>query len=65
MKLSAITEIKQDCGDYLILGKNPCEGFQILDQHFNLQDAIKTMLSESHCDQVLVKLVDIDIKENL
>lgn len=64
MKLSAITEIKQDCGDYLILGKNPCEGFQILDQHFNLQDAIKTMISVSHCNQVLVKLVDIDIKEN-
>ena len=63
MKLSAIKDIKEDCGDYLILGRVPCEGFQILDQHFNLQDAIRSLISESHCDQVLVKLVDIDIKE--
>lgn len=63
MKLNSTSQISEDRGDYFIFGTNGYDGWQILDQHETLEEAVKAFGSESYLDQAIFKLVDVEIKE--
>lgn len=64
MRLNSTKQIDEELGDYLILGYNGNgEGWSILDQYKTLEETIKSFGAATYVDQVIVKLVNVEIKE--
>lgn len=64
MKLNSTNFLEEERGDYVLFGHFSCEGWGVLAQYKTLEEAIKGFGQDSSCNKALLKLVDIDIKEN-
>jgi hypothetical protein len=64
MKLNTINSIDGSKGDFLLLVDYGCEGMTIAVQRESLEEIIKDFGSDWSGNKTVVKLVEIDIKEN-
>jgi len=64
MKLNTINSISENKGDFLLLVDYGCEGIAVVAQRESLEEIIKEFGGDWSGNKAVLKLVDIDIKEN-